>query len=194
MVEPFYFSKIEFRECAERRENIILLDLEERELSYQEFELVRQMPAIQEGRSFQVEKKEYIMDSGRPGRIIQSGKSTFMSRLLPSEYREHRLMHSYGMKLNEAQIEAILPYCNALEFEGYRNRIASVEDEGVTGFADEVGVYFKAVSNTHLPLIELSIEYYHDNEYMWPHEKLYFYLRKNFIAGIRGCSRRKKNE
>ncbi len=42
---------------------------------------------------------------------------------------------------------------------------------------------------------ELSLEYYHEDEYMWPHEKLYLCLRKNFIAEIRGCSRqRKKNQ
>lgn len=34
MEQPIYFSKIEFRECAERRENL--------------------MPAIQEGRSYSV--------------------------------------------------------------------------------------------------------------------------------------------
>lgn len=192
MGQPIYFSKIEFRECAERRENLIYLDLGQRELSYQEFEVIWQMPAIQEGKSFNIGKEAYSIDSGRPGRVIRSGKTGFEPQLLPSRYRELRLLYSYGMKLSEEQIKVLLPYCNALEFEDYRNKTASEKDVGVTGYADTVGVYFRGVTDTHIPPIELSIEYYHDNEYMWPYEKLYLCLRKNFIAEIRGCSRQWK--
>ncbi len=195
MGQPIYFSKIEFRECAERRENLIFLDLVQRELSYQEFEVIWQMPAIQEGRSFSVGEETYIIDSGRPGRVIRNGKSMFKPQLLPSGYRELKLLYSYGMKLSEEQIKVLLPYCNVPEFEAYRNKTASEDDAGVTGYADTVSVYFRGVTDTHVPPIELSLEYYHEDEYMWPHEKLYLCLRKNFIAEIRGCSRqRKKNQ
>ncbi len=48
----------------------------------------------------------------------------------------------------------LLPYCNALDFEPYRDKKMSMQDEGYIGYRDEINTYFTAITNSHIPKLE----------------------------------------
>lgn len=73
-------------------------------------------------------------------------------------------------------MNSILPMCNALDYEPYRTREMSMDDDGYIGYRDEVRLSFGAVTNDYLPLIRLPMKYYYDEEHIWPNEKLYRHL------------------
>lgn len=56
-------------------------------------------------------------------------------------------------------------------------------EEGYIGYRDEVDLYFRAVTDSYIPLLELSMGYYYDEEHIWPSERLYRYLVKTFFEG-----------
>lgn len=50
-------------------------------------------------------------------------------------------------------------------------------------------LYFRAVTDSYIPLLELPMDYYYDEKHIWPSEKLYRYLVKTHFEGdkkIRG--------
>ena len=50
-------------------------------------------------------------------------------------------IHPWSIKLTDEQMEALLPYCNALDFEPYRNREMKMREEGYIGYRDEAHLY-----------------------------------------------------
>ncbi len=184
MSKPIYFSKIEYTESIGygRRSSVILLNLVEKELAYQVFEEKRQMPAIQGGGTKVLLGKEHAYNVSYPARNIRNSQTEFKNKLLKCNFREINVIFSKGFKLNENQINAILPYCNALDFEPYRNRKMSMSDEGYAGYRDEVSLKFRAITDDYIPMIELPMSYYYDKEHIWPSEKLYKYLITNFFS------------
>ena len=83
--------------------------------------------------------------------------------------------------MGKIDIESLLPYCNALLFEPYRNKKMSMEDAGYVGYRDEVSVRFRGITDSYLPELELPMDFYYDAEHIWPNEKLYRYLIKTFF-------------
>lgn len=77
-------------------------------------------------------------------------------------------------------MKILLPYCNALDFEPYRDRKMQMGEEGYIGYRDEVRLHFRAITDSYIPMLELPMEYYYDEEHIWPSEKLYRYLVKTF--------------
>lgn len=92
------------------------------------------------------------------------------------------MIFSYGIKLTDEQIQKILPYCNALDYEAYQDKKMSMMDEGYIGYRDEVSLKFSAVTDSYIPRIELPMKYYYDEDHIWPSEKLYRYLVETFFT------------
>lgn len=152
-MEPIYFSKIEYTESMGSKRSTILLNLIEKELSYQVFDCKKQSSIIKDNDYYIVNGQTY----------------------------DQEVIFSYGMKLCDEQMEKLLPYCNALDFEPYRNKEMSMEDKGYMGYRDERCLHFVAITNSYIPKLELPMTYYYDEEHIWPSEKLYRYLVKTFF-------------
>ena len=196
MDKTVYFSKVEFSSLiaydgpsqigyaavGDMRRSIMLLNLKEKELSYQVFDETMQMPAIQ-GEESREMHGVFSVDNSSPARVIRNSKTNFEPKLIKSERYDSEVVFSYGIKLTDEQMEKILPYCNALDFEPYRNRKMSREDEGYIGYRDEVGMHFCAVTDSYIPKLELPMDYYYDEEHIWPSERLYRYLVATFFEG-----------
>ncbi len=182
MEKPIYFSKVEFQEyIGITRKNCLLLNLLEKELSYQVFNYKKQMPTIQGIEFEEWYGKEYSYDISYPARIVKNEKTNFQPKLFKTEQYEQEVVFSYGIKLTDEQVSKLLPYCNALDFEPFRNREMSMKDDGYVGYRDEVQMRFRAITNSHIPLIELPMNYYYDEQHIWPSEKLYRYLLTTFF-------------
>lgn len=182
--EPVYFSKIEYVEWVGYgiEKSIIFLDLENRELAYQVLKPKRmEMPAIQGIKTIGAGDYSYTYDASCPARVIKNGKTNFERKMIQADTDRCEVVFSDGMKLNEEQMKEILPYCNALDFEPYRGRKMSMSDEGYIGYRDEISTYFTAVTNSYIPKLELPMDYYYDEQHIWPSEKLYRFLIKTFF-------------
>lgn len=170
MADAIYFSKIEYREVIGygNTSSIMLLNIPERELSYQVYSWKRQI---------------WSPDIAIPAKVIKNEKNGFEPQLIKDEQYEPEIAFSHAIKLTGEQMKALLPYCNALDFEPYRDKEMKMGEEGYIGYRDEVHLYFKAVTDSYIPLLELPMNYYYDEEHIWPSEKLYRYLVKTFFEG-----------
>ena len=92
------------------------------------------------------------------------------------------VVFSYGLELSEKDISNILPYCNALEFEPYRNKKQKMDQKGYLGYLDEAKMKFIGVSFSYLPIIELPMNYIYDDLYAWPHQLLYRAIYDHIIS------------
>lgn len=183
MSEPVYFSKIEFIETIGygNPDSIILLNLPERELSYQVFNWKHQYPAIQGMEVEERNGKLYSYDTLYPVKWISSEKTNFKPSLFKDEDYEQEVIFSYGIKLTKKQVETLLPLCNALDFEPFRNKKMIMGEEGYCGYRDEVNIKFRGITNSYIPLLELPMDYFYNNKHIWPSEKLYRHIIKNIF-------------
>ena len=122
-------------------------------------------------------------DIAVPAKKIRNGKTGFVPQVIKDESYKPEIVFFYAIKLTNEQMEKLLPYCNALDFEPYRNREMKMGEEGYIGYRDVVRLYFKAITDSYLPMLELPMEYYYDEKHIWPSEKLYRYLVKTFFEG-----------
>lgn len=178
MSEPIYFSKVEFKErlIYSHIRSSILLDLVKGELSYQRYQWEEQMPVISRVSFDEFNGKHYTKAVNIPARFIKSGKIDLKQKLVPDEKYIQKVVFSYGIKLSETQLQQLLPYCNALEFEPYRNRKMSMSDDGYIGYRDEINIYFTGITDSQIPKMEWNMLYYYDEAHIWPSERLYRYL------------------
>ena len=58
-----------------------------------------------------------------------------------------------------------------------------MNDEGYIGYRDEINTYFTGITNSYIPKLDLPMDYFYDEEHIWPSEKLYRYLVKTFFEG-----------
>lgn len=183
MREPIYFSKVEFRECTKSMNigKIILLNLPECELSFWAFRWKKQMPTIQGQKTEEFFGCEYTYDTSYPARMISSEHTDFKPKLFKTDSYEQEVIFSYGIKLSEQQYEELLPLCNALDFEPFRGRKMVMGEEGYVGYRDEICLYFRAITDSYIPMLELPMEYYYDEAHIWPSEKLYRHIIKNIF-------------
>lgn len=182
---PVYFTKVEYREVIGYRNtsSILLLNIPEKELSYQVFNWKRQMPAIEGIRTERIGEYEWNDSFAMPAVKMRNGKTGFKTETLVDDAYEQEVVFSHAINITDEQMEELLPYCDASDFEPYRNRKMSMDDEGFIGYRDEVHLYFRAITDSYIPLLELPIDYYYDEEHIWPSEKLYRYLVKKFFEG-----------
>lgn len=183
MQKPIYFSKVEFREGTGfmNIDNTILLNLPARELSFQSFKWKKQMPAIQGRETDEFWGRECTYDTSYPARVISSEHTDFKPKLFKTDQYEQEVVFSYGIKLSDQQYEALLPLCNAYDFEPFRGRKMVMGEEGYVGYRDEIRLYFRAITDSHIPMLELPMEYYYDEAHIWPSEKLYRHIIKNIF-------------
>lgn len=95
--------------------------------------------------------------------------------------QEESVCESIGIKLTDEDIGKVLPYCETDNFEPFRNRAMNFDDIGRIGYRDEVSMYLTAISDSYVPMIALPMDYYYDEEHIWPSEKLYRYLVLTFF-------------
>lgn len=184
MSEKVYFSKMEFREYIGFALNsILLLDLVEGTLAYQVYEAEKRIhaPAITGVETEEFMGHTWESDIRKPAMRMKNGKTGFKSVLLVDDIDDKEVVFSHTHKFSECEIKELLPLCNALDFEPYRDRKMSMDDEGYCGYRDEVSLYFKGVTDSYVPKIELPMDYFYDEEHIWPSEKLYRYVIKTFM-------------
>lgn len=185
MEDAIYFSKIEYKESIGHGNtlSVILLNIPEKELSYQVFEWKRKMPSIQGVRTEEWNGHTRSYDIAIPAKKIRNYKTGFSDKLMIDDQDEQEVVFSYAIKFTDLQVEELLPYCNALDFEPFRDKKMSMGDEGCIGYRDGVHLGFKAITDSYIPLLELPMKYYYDENHMWPSEKLYRYLIKTYFEG-----------
>ncbi|MDD7641116.1 MAG: hypothetical protein PUK75_01305 [bacterium] len=185
MTGAVYFSQIEYREVIGdgNRSSIMLLNIPERELSYQVYDWKRQMPAIEGVQTEQWGEHTWTHSVAIPAKRIRNEKTGFETQMIKDEQYEAETAFSHAIRLTDEEMEVFLPYCNALDFEPYRNREMKMDEEGYIGYRDEVHLYFKAITDSYIPLLELPMDYYYDDEHIWPSERLYRYLVKTYFEG-----------
>lgn len=186
MKEAIYFSKVEYTEYlvhSNRPISIMLLNIPEQELSYQTYHWKRQMPAIEGEETVRIGDFQLKNRIEKPARSIRNAKLGFVSTTIVDEEYEPEVIDSYGIRLTDEQIKELLPYCNAIDFEPYRDKKMSMDDEGYVGYRDELQLHFRAITDSYIPLLELPMDYYYDEKHIWPNEKLYRYLVKTFLEG-----------
>ena len=161
----------------------MLLNIPERELSYQVYDWKRQMPAIEGVQTEQWGEHTWTHSVAIPAKRIRNEKTGFEPQMIKDEQYEVETAFSQAIRLTDEEMEVLLPYCNALDFEPYRNREMKMDEEGYIGYRDEVHLYFKAITDSYISLLELPMDYYYDDEHIWPSERLYRYLVKTFFEG-----------
>lgn len=186
MQEPIYFSKVEFRKNLGIKEySIILLNLPERELSFQAFKLKLRPRIVIGQKSEELFRHTLTFDIEYPIQLIASERTGFKPETLRTDEHEYELIYSYGIRLNDQQYEDLLPLCNALDFEPYRGRKMVMGEKGYIGYRDEIQVHFRAITDSHLPIIELPMDYFYDEAHTWPSEKLYCHIIDNIFGKIK---------
>lgn len=193
MAEPIYYTKmmfVQYVNCEpERPMWVLTIDIPNKEIVFQEYKWIRKPPAIVGREVYEIYPGYYDYDRPfrKPAVKMKNGKTNNESVLIPDEYYEQKIITNYGYKLDDAEIQGLLPYCNALDFEPYRDK----EDdwEYVVGYLDEVSRDFQAITNSHIPLIELSCDLDHDRKHKWPTEILYEYIIKKYFENNKKCKR-----
>lgn len=118
-----------------------------------------------------------------PIKMVRNGKTGFEERTIKDDSFEQEVAFSYGVQLTDEQMKKLLPYCDTRDFETYRDKEMSFQDEGCIAYRDEVRLYFTAISDSYIPKIELPMNYYYDEAHIWPSEKLYRYLVRTYFEG-----------
>lgn len=181
MNEPIYFTKILFRELClgERR---ILIDLPNKEISYGAYKSVRNSTA---GSELHKEDLDIVL----PRKIISNGKTNFKNEIVYDDYYKTKEMFLKGFKLSSKVMNELLPLCNALDFEQYRDKEQSMNDPGYIGYRDETTLIFEGITDSCLPLNKIYMSYYYDEKHIPPTEKLYRYICKNILERDKECSK-----
>ncbi len=182
MENTIFFSKVEFQEyLGYAHRSSLFLNLVEKELSYQVYAYKRQMPSIRGVKYEKYGEHEYSNDIHQASVVLKNEKTGFKPKIFITESYLQETIFSYAKKLTDEQMKNLLIYCNVLDFEPYRNREMSMHDKGFVGYRDGVQVVFKAITDSYIPKIELPMEYYYDEDHIWPNEKLYRYVLRTFL-------------
>lgn len=174
------FTKVQFKEYWSRGlRSILLLNIPEKVISYQQYsisianEYAPDIPVI-EGVEFRKYDNVIIdIDTSRPARVMRNGKNGFKTQLIGTEEYVYDVVESYSLKLSDEDLERILPYCDASDFEAFRNREMDMSDPGYIGYRDEIDMHFEGITDSYIPYMMLPMDYFYDEAHEWPSEKLY---------------------
>ena len=183
-MEPVYFSKIEFQEglLLTYPKRIISLNLVEQELGFQVLRWKKHGTVIEKNRVEEQSGKLHSYRTGCPALFMSNEKTDFQSQLMTYEDDEPEVLFSYGKKLSKAQMHNLLPYCNANDFEPFRNLEVTPEDLGWLCYRDTMRMQFIGVTDSHIPIMTLPMIFHCCEEQESPSERLYNYIVKNFFA------------
>lgn len=183
------FSKIEFHESywmfskgmpVWGDEKIIFLDIPKRELSVQIIrtgkDLSNEIYSIEAGwrLGYPNENVKQMLD-------MRVGKNGLQHIQIQANDTSKKVIFSKGIHLSEEEMNTLLPLCNALDFEPYREKKMSMDDPGYKGYRDEVTMWFRGITDSYIPKIELPMELLYDEKHTWPSERLYQYIWENFL-------------
>lgn len=94
------------------------------------------------------------------------------------------VIDSEGIELNDHEMEEILPMCNALEFEKYRDMEPDMSAPGFEAYLDEgASRKFIGITDSYIPMMEMSMDYSFNKKHQWPTEKIYNYLCQRCVEG-----------
>lgn len=168
-------------------DKVIFLDLPNRELSVQiiryNIPISYRLLALEAGWRLNSRAEEI-----KPRIDICAGKNGMQRTKAIADNSTSKVIFSKGIKLTEEQINELLPYCNALDFEPFRNRTMSMADPGYRGYRDEYTMWFQGITDSYMPIIELPMEYLYDEKHTWPSERLYQFLREKYIKNNKKLS------
>lgn len=187
---PVYFTKIEFHDSfwlfqkgmpVWGDEKIIFLNIPQKELSVQIIrtgqDLTNKIYAVEAGWRI-----GYPNEEDKCMIRLRTGKNGMRTVEAEAVDETSKVIFSQGIHLTEEQMEKLLPYCNALDFEPFRNREMSMKDPGYRGYRDEHIMWFRGITNSYIPKIELPMDYVYDEKHTWPSERLYQYLMDSLIC------------
>ena len=186
MSDNIYFSKIEFREhIAHQLHSILLLNLAEGTLAYQVYEpsRIRKGPAITGIATEEFMGHTWDYELRKPAVKMKNSKTGFKPVMIEDVIEEYDVVFSYTHHFTKDELKALQSYCRVADFEMYRDREMLMEAPGFCGYRDEVNVYFTGVTDSYVPMMKLPMSYYYDEEHIWPSEKLYKYVIKNYMSG-----------
>lgn len=195
MEEKVFFSKVQFNEYrVDETESALLINLVEGTLAYQVYTHNKngKAPAITGVMTEQFMGMTLENKIAEPAVRMKNGKTGFKSVLIKDDNKDSYVKFSYTYKFTDDEMKELLSYCNAKDFEPYRNRKMSMQDEGYIGYRDEVDVCFTGVTDSYIPIIKLPMGYYYDEKHIWPSEKLYRYVIQKYMMGdnLRGWATR----
>lgn len=125
-----------------------------------------------------------IDDGAVPVKVIRNGKSNWKRRYIQDEEEIREVVFSKGIKLDNTEIAKIKQFCNAEEFEPYRNREMTMWEEGWVGYRDEISMEFYGITDDYIPLLHLPMDCLYDEKHIWPSEKLYRYLYNHYYKKL----------
>ena len=167
--EKIYFSKIEFREdIGFGLHSILLINLIEGTLFYQTYKRKKRVkaPAITGIKTEYITGYKWDHEIKKPAVKMKNYRTNFKYMTIEDDPDILGVDFSYGYRFKENELEELKQYCNALEFEPYRNRKMSMDDEGYCGYRDEVRVSFTAITDSYIPMIKLRMGYYYDEAHI----------------------------
>lgn len=86
--------------------------------------------------------------------------------------------------LSDHEMEQILPLCNALEFEKYRDMEPDESSSGFEAYLDDgASRKFIGITDSYIPMMEISMNYSFNKKHQWPTEKIYNYLCQKYVKG-----------
>lgn len=174
MNSPIYFSYIEFSEFfILGRQSIISLDIAGQELAYQ-VSVWKPQPTDR--------CADGNCGSDNSNGSESSLKPAFTPVLFTSDLCRRKIIFTHVIKLNGEQVEKLLPLCKAEDFEPYRGREMKMGEEGYCGYRDEVFLKFRGITDTDTPMLELPMDYYYTEKYIWPSERLYRFVIKEIFS------------
>lgn len=186
MEERIYFSKVEFREYVGYSLNSILhVNLVEGTLLYQVYgrSKKRKAPAITGIGTEEFMGHTWDYEIRKPAVKMRNSKTGFKTVIIEDDVADYEVVFLYTHKFSDDEKRDVLKYCNALEFEPYRDREMSMEDEGYCGYRDEIDVCFTGITDSYIPMLKLPMDYYYDEKHIWPSERLYRYIVRSFLSG-----------
>ncbi len=191
--------------------SILFLNTVEQQLSYQLYDRVLKATTIHGERSYELNGKYFSWSYGKPGGVLKSWKGGYKKQLLPESDDEilkmsdyfssvdndnpkrpdwksccfgndsYKVVYSKGINILDEMMPELLSYCDARDFEPFRNRKMDLNDKGWVGYRDELDMSFTGITNSYIPKLSLPMDLLYDEDHIWPSEKLYQYLVATFF-------------
>lgn len=184
MDKPIYFTRMYFIKEIWGMNEILVLNLSARELSFQRENSHRREEgaAISGITKLSLRDKVIPIEFRMPARMISHQKTGFQPRMVQDEWDEWEVGFSHKINLTETDVQELLPYCNARDFEPFRHRTMTFDEPGYAGYRDELKrMFFVGFTDSHLPKIKLPMDLIYNEPYAWPSERLLRYIERTFF-------------
>lgn len=176
--EKIFFSKFVYTQIlswhAEKNYVYVKFDLIQNEFSVQVYKRVTDPHAVYEtDETFYLSNNQQMSIKTKAVKIAH-GRNDFNPELIPAG-NDKECIFSYGIKLNENDIEQLKPYCNAVAFQKYIGRkapeLCAYRDDGLS-------MSFDGCTNSHIPYMHFDMDFVYPK---WPTEILWNYICDVFI-------------